>query len=104
MLYIQSRYNWFVDVPEFDCDEGNVRHLARHAVRPIEAEEAILDPAAIMLEIEIDDEERVKAIGCTGAGRILVAIFTFCGEAIRPITAYAATKRDQEVYLRSDVT
>lgn len=52
-------------MPEFDWDDGNVRHLARHAVRPVEAEEAILDPAAIMLEIQMDEEERVKAIGST---------------------------------------
>jgi uncharacterized DUF497 family protein len=89
--------------PEFDWDGGNVRHLARHAVRPVEAEEVILDPAAIMLEIEIDDEERVKAIGRTKEGRILVAVFTFRGEAIRPITAYDATKRDREVYLRGEL-
>lgn len=91
-----------MEKPEFDWDDGNVRHIARHAVKPVEAEEAILDTLAIMLEIQVEDneeEERTKAIGRTSSGRILVTLFTFRGDAIRPITAYDATKRDQEVYL-----
>jgi uncharacterized DUF497 family protein len=53
-----------------------------------------------MLEIQTDDgEDRVKAVGRTVSGRILVTVFTFRGEAVRPITAYDATIRDQRVYL-----
>jgi uncharacterized DUF497 family protein len=46
------------------------------------------------------DEDRVKTIGRTASGRILAAVFTFRGEAIRPITAYDATTRDQSLYLK----
>ena len=85
---------------EFDWDDGNLLHLARHGVSPIEAEKAILDPMAVMLEIQSDEEERIKAVGQTGGGRILAVLFTFRGDAIRPITAFDATGRDRDVYLK----
>jgi hypothetical protein len=90
-----------VEEATFDWDEANVRHLGRHSVDPQEAEQAVLDPDAIMLEVQIEgDEDRVKAIGRTASGRIIATVFTFRGEAIRPITAYDATTRDQSMYLK----
>jgi uncharacterized protein len=90
-----------VEGQEFDWDENNVLHLGRHKVSPLEVEQAILDPHAVMLEIQIEGpEDRMKAVGRTSGGRILVAVFTFRGEAIRPITAYDATIRDQNLYLK----
>ena len=54
----------------------------------------------MLLEIQIDEhEERTKALGMTAAGRILAVVFTFRGDAIRPITAYTATTRLQQLYL-----
>jgi uncharacterized DUF497 family protein len=52
-----------------------------------------------MLEVQAHTEERVKAVGRTAGGRILAAVFTFRGDAIRPITVFDATKRDQVTYL-----
>ena|SRR6059058_2045793 len=90
-----------VEGQEFDWDEHNILHLGQHGVSRPEAEQAILDPDAVMLEFQIEGEEdRVKAVGRTSSGRILVAVFTFRGEAIRPITAYDATIRDQSLYLK----
>ena len=90
-----------MDEQEFDWDESNVQHLARHNVSPQEAEQAILDPNAVMLEIQAaEEEDRVKAVGRTASGRILVTVFTFRGEIIRLITAYDATIRDQQIYLK----
>jgi uncharacterized DUF497 family protein len=89
------------EAPEFDWDDANCDHLALHEVTPGEAEEVILDPYAVMLEIQSgDNEERIKALGITASGRILTVLFTFRGSAIRPITAYNATKRLQEIYLK----
>lgn len=85
---------------EFEWDEGNIDHVARHDLTTAEAQEAILDPNAIMLEIQFEEEERTKAVGRTNRGRILVVVFTFRGDAIRPITAYDAMKRDQDIYLK----
>jgi hypothetical protein len=89
-----------LDGPRFDWDENNIRHLARHRISPEEAEQAILDPEAKMLEIQTSegDEERVKAIGRTADGRILVTVFAFRGEAIRLVTAYRAAIREQRLY------
>ena len=87
---------------QFERDEGNVGHLARHGILPFEAEDAILDPHAIMVEIQTESDERVKAVGVTASGRIIVVVFTLRGEAIRPITAYEAAIRIQQMYLRGD--
>ena len=43
-----------------------------------------------MVEIQAGWEERVKEVGLTAGGRIVVVVFTLKGEAIRPITAYEA--------------
>ncbi len=32
---------------EFDWDDNNIEHIARHGVEPWEAEEALLDPDVI---------------------------------------------------------
>ena len=70
---------------------------------PQEAEQAVLDEAAVLLEIQSHgDEERTKALGMTKIGRILVVVFTFRGAAIRPITAYTATAVLQGLYLKRE--
>ena len=54
-LYLQVRYNlWRGMNPEieFDWDEANVSHVARHKVSPEEAEQVILnDPVDLRVEI-----------------------------------------------------
>lgn len=88
------------EIPEFDWDDSNLYHLARHNVAPEEAEQAILDPNGVLLEIYTDNgEQRTKALGMTRSGRILTVVFSFRGEAIRPITAYVAATRLQKNYL-----
>lgn len=95
-------YNVDTDEQHFEWDDGNVGHLARHGILPFEAEDAILDPHAIMVEIQAESEECVKAVGVTAGGRIIVVVFTLRGEAIRPITACEASIRIQEMDLRGD--
>jgi uncharacterized DUF497 family protein len=92
------------DEEEFNWDDANVGHLARHGVSPFEAEEAILDPHAILLEIQTGDEERVKAVGATSGGRILVVVFTWRGETIPAITAYPPPVALHELYLEGEHT
>lgn len=86
---------------EFEWDDGNVPHLARHEVSPSEAEEAILDPHAIVLELQDEEEERFKSVGATTSGQIIEVVFTFRGDAIRPITAYKASRTIEQLYLES---
>jgi hypothetical protein len=45
--------NYVNDEQQFEWDEGNVGHLARHGVSPREGKQAILDPDAAMLEIQM---------------------------------------------------
>ncbi len=62
---------------EFDWDKANTAHIARHRVRPEEAEEALTDPRRLVLRIRSQrGEERWAALGATEAGRILFAVFT----------------------------
>jgi len=87
------------DEPKFDWDDANRDHRARHHVRPEEAEQAVLDPHAILVDIEVTGGEvRTKAVGMTASGRLLAVVFTVRGEAIRPITAYAAPARLEALY------
>ena len=66
---------------------------------PDEAEQCILDPDAVFLEIQTDTgEERTKALGRSSGGRILVVVFALRGLAIRPVTAYEAPDSLQWIY------
>jgi uncharacterized DUF497 family protein len=85
----------------FDWDSHNIEHLAKHAVTIREAEQAILDASAILVEMqEHDSEARIQTVGITAQGRILTVIFTFRGESIRPVTAFDAPRRLQRVYFQ----
>jgi uncharacterized DUF497 family protein len=85
-----------VEGQEFDWDENNILHLGRHEVSPVEVEQAILDPDAVMLEVQIEGaEDRMKAVGRTSSGRILVAVFTFgvkLSGPSRPMMRQSATR------------
>ena len=51
---------------KFDWDEANTTHIARHGVRPEEAEEALTDPRRLVLRIRSQaGEERWTALGAT---------------------------------------
>lgn len=87
------------ELPRFDWDTFNRGHLARHGVTPDEAEQCILDPDAVFLEIQTNTgEERTKALGKTRHGRVLVVVFALRGLAIRLVTAYDAPENLQWIY------
>ena len=93
------------DALRFDWDDDNRGHLARHGVAPDEAEQAIRDSFAMLLEIQQPpgrgmDEERSKIAGMTKSGRILIVVFTYRGPLLPPVTAYEAVPRDAEIYLK----
>jgi uncharacterized DUF497 family protein len=89
-----------VDRPEFDWDEANIAHLAAHRVTPEEAEQVILDPHSALVETDVvNGEERVRAVGITSAGRILVVVFTERRVGIRPISGWDASDFLQKAYL-----
>jgi uncharacterized DUF497 family protein len=76
---------------EFDWDEANEKHLARHGVSRREAEDVLTDPLSQIIDSELVDEElRYRQIGSTADGRILIVIFTMRNQTVRPITGFEA--------------
>ena len=84
---------------EFDWDEGNVTHLAAHQVTPTEFEQVMNnDPLELDYEL-IDNEERYRAVGLTGGGRLLSVVFTVRNGRVRGITAFPASALDKKAFL-----
>jgi uncharacterized DUF497 family protein len=48
----------------------------------------------------VGDEQRWIGVGSTRAGRILMIVFALRGEAIRPITGWAADKESSALFFR----
>lgn len=85
---------------EFDWDEQNEQHLARHGVSRSDAEDVLLGNH-ILLEFQMEgSEQRWIAVGATRAGRILEIVFAIRNEAMRPITGWPADKETIDLYLK----
>jgi uncharacterized DUF497 family protein len=83
---------------EFDWDEGNMGHLARHSVLPEEAEQVILNnPVDLGLEI-VEREERYLNLGATLRGRVLLVVTTWREDRVRVVTAFEPIKRLIQFY------
>jgi uncharacterized protein len=78
---------------EFDWDEANIGHLARHSVLPEEAEQVILnDPVDAGMEI-VEGEERYLNLGATAQSRVLLVVTTWREDRVRVVTAFEPIKR-----------
>ena len=85
---------------EFDWDEHNERHLARHGISRSDAED-VLSGNHVLVEYQTrGDEQRWVAVGATRSGRIISIVFVLRGEAMRPITAWDTDKETIELFLR----
>ena len=83
----------------FDWDEANEGHIwDRHHGSPAEAEEAVLDPAALMVGAQDRGERRTGLIGATEDGRLLRVIYTMRGRTIRVVTAREANEWERRLY------
>jgi uncharacterized DUF497 family protein len=83
---------------EFDWDEANISHIARHGVTPQEAEQVIRNlPLDLGSRIH-GDEHRMAQLGATHQGRILFVVTTWRSHKIRVVTSYPAGRRAQQVY------
>jgi uncharacterized DUF497 family protein len=88
-----------MDFLNFDWDEENIRHLARHQISPAEAEELIGNrPLDLNSELR-NGEERVMQIGETDAGRVLIVITTMQGKKVRVVTSWPANKNYRRYFL-----
>jgi uncharacterized DUF497 family protein len=86
---------------EFDWDDANLRHLARHRISRLEFEKAIANRPIIVDFSNESGEERWFAIGATDNVRILFLIYTYRGDRIRPITGWDASKEMRESYFKA---
>lgn len=83
----------------FDWDEANIAHIAKHDVKPEEAEQVILNrPVDLGAELR-NGEERFAQVDETDAGRILIVVTAVMGAKIRVVTAWPAKERFQRYFL-----
>ena len=81
----------------FEWDAGNERHVARHGIKPYEAEQAATDLLALNRKVyDTPTERRQAMVGATIAGRLLFVVITQRGEKTRVVMA-RPTKRSERV-------
>jgi uncharacterized DUF497 family protein len=84
---------------QFDWDNENIGHFARHQILPAEVEEVIRN-RPLDLEVQLrNGEERLPHIGETDAGRILIVVTTMRGKKIRVVTAWPGNKNYRRYFL-----
>ena len=84
---------------QFDWDEENIRHLARHEIKPDEAEQVIQNRPLDLESHLRNGEERTVQIGETDSGRILIVVSTMQGKSVRVVTAWSAKARIRRYFL-----
>ena len=83
----------------FDWDAANVAHIGRHDVTQGEVVEAMRDVGSIHATHSVRfGEKRYSMLGRTTEGRLLFVAYTLRSGAIRPVTAYTASRKDQRIY------
>ena len=85
---------------EFERDEANEGHIARHGITPEEAEEALEDPRRIGVPAYDADIERRAILGATIDGRVLFVVFTIRRGRLRVVAARDATTTQRRRYRR----
>ena len=86
---------------EFKWDAANIRHIARHRVRPDETEAAIDDPMQLGISAgEMDGEYRQAILGLTKEGRLLFVVYAERDGEYRVLQARSATRFEREKYRR----
>jgi hypothetical protein len=83
----------------YQWDDNKAKsNLKKHRVDFADAVTVFNDDLAITIEDDNPDEERFVTIGMDALGRILVVVYTWRGESIRPISARRATKAERREY------
>lgn len=85
----------------FDWDDSNRKHIAKHRVKPAEAEQVVLNDPIDLTVQSSDGEERIVQVGATDKGRILLVVTTWREEMLRVVAAYPAPKQLREFYIRN---
>ncbi len=87
---------------DFDWDEDNIRHIARHDVTVEEAEYVLEHQTVELGRQHFRGEERFAEVGMTAQGRIVLVVITWRDERIRVVTAYDASKAQRVLYSRME--
>jgi uncharacterized DUF497 family protein len=86
---------------EFDWDEANIEHIARHGVEPWEAEEVVLsDDRVLVHRRAVGGEARYSFVGTTDDDRLLFVVSTTRGRAIRVVTARRPNETELRIWRR----
>jgi uncharacterized DUF497 family protein len=75
---------------QFEWDEENIGHLARHGITPVEAEQVLLNWQIDLDSYVRNGEERIIQAGETDRGRVLVVVSTIRNGKTRVVTAWPA--------------
>ncbi|MGA9625593.1 MAG: BrnT family toxin [Bryobacteraceae bacterium] len=85
----------------FDWDKANTEQIARHGVKPEEAEQALEnDPVDLNYEV-VKAEDRWTSIGHTDRLRVLKLVWTLRDDIVRLVTALDASKNEAREYLQA---
>ncbi|MFN8634206.1 MAG: BrnT family toxin [Chloroflexota bacterium] len=89
-----------MDEVDFEWDDDNVEHLARHGISPDEVEDLFEGPI-LRRRGGTDAPDRVRVLGRTAAGRYLAIIYQEKGRGlIRPFTGWEMRPHERDLYVR----
>ena len=74
-------------------------NLRKHGIDFADAIEVLSDDSAMTIEDARFEEERFITIGVDAFSRILVVVYTGCGDSIRLISARKADRPERQQYL-----
>jgi uncharacterized DUF497 family protein len=83
----------------FDWDENNLRKIRAHRIKAAEVEEGLSNNPILIYKQDVLQEPRYVYYCETNEGRLLAAIVTERGEAIRVVTAYDLDAGQKKDYL-----
>jgi uncharacterized DUF497 family protein len=87
-------------MPEFEWDEDNTEHLARHGISTDEVEE-MFDGRIVRRRGRTGAPHRRRLFGRTLGGRYLVIVYEIVGrERIRPFTGWDMRPHERSLYER----
>jgi hypothetical protein len=78
---------------QFDWDEENIGHIARHGVSRADAEQVLINWQIDLDSYVRNGEERVVQAGETDRGWVLVVVSTIRDGKVRVVTAWPAKER-----------
>jgi uncharacterized DUF497 family protein len=88
-----------IDV-EFEWDNDNIQHLARHGISPDEVDE-IFAGRTVRRKSGTDAPDRFRLLGRTAAGRYLAIVCQLKeGGVIRPFTGWDMRPQERRLYGR----